>query len=204
MNISYPKRDYELLIQTSKWNLFLKYKQSNALWTIEFLNKTPGEQVDEIIDLLKQWQYQYFIPKKWYTSRKKHYKACKIRELQILNEILEKKGEEVIKKIWETLHKKHKSIFDWINIPNSKRKTLFSSNLMTLCKEYNISWPKQLLNDYTMEQIERMFDWMLLHYNEYTKEWQACNDIALSKTGSKLEDSEINKIKEFRKQMQKK
>lgn len=204
MNISYPKRDYELFIQTSKWNLFLKYQQSNALWTIEFLNKTPGEQVDEIIDLLRQWQYQYFMPKKWYISNKKHYWYCKIRELQILNEILQNKWQEIIDNIKDTLHKKYISVFENVNIPNAKRKTLFSSNIMALCKEYNIPWPEILLKDYTMEQIEWMFDGMLLHYNEHTKEWQASNDIALSKTGGKLEESEINKIKNFREQMQKK
>lgn len=205
MNISYPKREYEYLIKTSKWNIFLKYQQSNAIWTIEFLNKNPDDQLNELMNVLLRWEFKYYLPKKWYWTKKQYYVKCKIRETEILTEVISKKWEEVLKMIWDTLHKKYKSVFDWVQIPNSNRKTLFSSNLMALCKEYNVPWPEVLLRDYTLEQIERMTDWMIVSFNEYTKEWKRTNDVALSsKEENKLDKDSIDNIKKFRERMQKK
>ena len=205
MNIEYPQRDYELLIQTSKWNIFLKYKQCMAIETIEFLKKSYEERMQDIINLLMEWEFRFYLPKRWYWSNKKYYEVVELRKKEIILEILKDKGEEVINKLTSTLHKKYESLYEDVKTPNSNRKSIFSSNLMSICKKYNISWPKHLLNEYTMEQIERMADWLVFFYNEYTEEGKQCNNKVLQKLSKEeIKDEDIDKIKRFREKMQKK
>jgi hypothetical protein len=86
---------------------------------------------------------------------------------------------EKVTEIIDTKFRQHKSIFTWI-IPKSKTKSLYSSQVRNICKEFNIKWPEELFNIYTLEQYEWMIDWLIFDWNSQDKKTQHFNNEALS------------------------
>jgi len=81
--------------------------------------------------------------------------------------------------IFDTIIKTyHKWVFDKKEEkkPSGKwRKSIFSANLVYLSEKLNIH-PKQLLQEYTIEQMNYMSEWLIFNANEGSKEGQKEND----------------------------
>ena len=80
-----------------------------------------------------------------------------------------------------TMFLRHKSIYEWVDFTYSwseknKRNMLGNSHMMDVCKEFNISGPKDLIENYTYEQYEYMYDHIIFKSLESDKKSQIVND----------------------------
>jgi hypothetical protein len=77
--------------------------------------------------------------------------------------------------------------------------------LMTICSEYNINWPDELLKNYTYEQIGYMYDGIRFRSYEMDKKTRYINDKAMFTKKWWLSEKEttlLDKLKKWRELLQ--
>jgi len=150
MYYDYPvTRKFSTPIHTPMGGCILKYEQNTIKDTMIMMNN-------------------YSV--KWYLEQRLEWFL--IDSLEVL---LEKESKQkyiaflmdnptlVFDRVWNNLNRNHETIYKNVRIrdeDSSDDKMLLSSTMMYVCKEYGISWPKDLLDWYTLEQYERMVEWI--------------------------------------------
>jgi len=168
-------------INADEWYIEFEYKQATAMESIEFYNKWLEEQLKEIANIIECWVFHWYnkTNKRYKTKKMNTYKVRSTKE-SILNKYIKKEWDKLINKITDTKHSVYKSIYEGIPKPIGKRnKSIFWYDLMFICSEYNIPWPKHLLENYTLEQVGYLWDWLTFKSYESDKKTQWINDRAL-------------------------
>lgn len=185
----------------------IEIKQATAKESIEFYWKELNEQIKDIVELIESGNLALYRDKKRYESRRR-YELNKIKETQkIITLLLINNADKIYTDIVKIRHPIYKSIFDGIQIPKSKdwnRKSIFNLDLMTICTEYNINWPEELLNNYTYEQIGYMYDGIRFRSYEMDKKTWYINDKANFTKKWWLSEKDnilLEKLKEWRKKI---
>ena len=136
-----------------KKKITMRYEQASAEETIHFMNQNSNEKVIErVIKFVKK-----------HSDYKNSYYRYIIGNFD---------------GIFDTIIKTyHKWVFDKQEKKPSKkwRKSIFSANLVYLSEKLNIH-PKKLLQEYTMEQMNYLSEWLIFNANEWSKEGQREND----------------------------
>lgn len=185
--LDFPERkDFERDIKDSKWNIIhtMKYKQSTLSEYLSYIDMDSEKKVEYCLNIVFDWikitLYDKFLRLfvKWFESRKKD---------KLMNILFWKKDEktriisDVIESITNTVFRSYDSIYDWITLPKSGRPSIYSSNVKSICKQYNIPWPLKLFDEYTLEQYQWMIDWNIFDNFELEDKTKVINDRALNK-----------------------
>jgi len=202
--LRYPlRKEYSIITKTNFWNLILNYKQAIAEDTIGFFNLKDMELYKYLANFIEDnAKYEYILKRKWYRTKKKYLlKRLEIENLILTNAI---QNSNLLTKIKDSLHNIVKSVYDEIN-NKDWWYALDNITYLEICKRYSINWPKELLENYTFEQISYMLDWILYINNTKSKEWEYKNKIAMSRMINKQTPKEVvDKLKKFRAMIQKK
>ena len=179
------EKTYEISLVINKRFLFIPYTRKILLkfWeakfidVIEFLEKIKWDWTNIIIRLLK------FI--KEHTEKK--------LTKQDINWIM-MYADKVIPKIKETF-------FEWCFWWEKWwEESPMSSYIAILSEKLNIH-PLELMNKYTMRQLEFLTEWLVWNVNCQTKDWERKNRLWLTKqkvkTRPKEEDEKIKNILEW-------
>lgn len=155
-----------------KKKITMRYKQASAEETIQFINQDWNEKIIA-------WVVEFM--KKYSDYREKDYRYV------VGN----------FDKIFDTILKTyHKWVFNKEEIKNSggsmmekkTRKSTFWANLVYLSEKLNVH-PKLLLQEYTMEQMNWLSEWLIFNSNEASKDGQRINDrLTRDKTDMTKED----------------
>ncbi len=199
------RKDFVYRVNTKNWFLDIEYKQATAIESIEFYNMDINEQLKNIGWIIENnSSFSMYYKNKRYRSKKWNIYKQEQKNKSILYEYIEKNGIDVINKISSTMHKTYTSIYKEINIPKEWRtKSIFQYDLMNICKWYNIGWVLELLNNYTLEQVGWLSDWLIFKAYEMDKKKWWINDRALFKKKwglSKKEKDLLARLKADRKQ----
>ena len=186
----------------------IEIQQATAKEIMEFYNKDIQWQIKDISDLLENWKLAIYRDKKIRESRRS-YELNKYKHTQeIILLLLVNNADKIYSDIVKIKHPTYKSIFDGIQIPKSKdgnRKSIFNLDLMTICSEYNINWPDELLKNYTYEQIGYMYDGIRFRSYEMDKKTRYINDKAMFTKKWWLSEKEttlLDKLKKWRELLQ--
>jgi len=185
MYYDYPfRRTYETAISTKYGSCFLRYYE-NMMWEAMLM-------VDNFADMkyIIQWYTKFIDEHAVYGDIKDDVKA-RIRSELINN------PNELVMKTRENLNPHWESIYSGISTPSGSRKSIFGVDMLTICKEFNIKWPNDLLENYTLAQYEWMTDAIVFAAYEADKKTRGINNKALDlhrrKTNTVLskEDQEL-------------
>lgn len=148
----------------------LEYEQATINEFFEFYSLSPEKQILEIKKLINKQ-----IPKTFLDRLKKKlniFYKTKIEKLIDYDKI-------ILNVIWNKF-RMYKSIFSDVKVSEKKMtdKWLFSVSVSTICMNYCIS-PKELLENFTLEQFFWFLDWVTYKWNLQSKEGQNINKLAL-------------------------
>jgi len=161
-----------------KKKITMKYQQATAEETIQFMNKDKDWKV---ID----WMISFL--KKHSDYSKSDYNAIVWNFDNILSLILKTYHKWVFNKE-EKQTKTNSNPKIWGKKP---RPSTFWANIVYLSEKLSIH-PKQLLQEYTMEQMDYMSSWLVFNANETTEKWQKEND-RISRTHSDVSNEDLIK-----------
>ena len=155
----YPQReDFNLIVDIEvAWSvnnkLKLKYKQATIFETMDFL-KTLEEwkTVEWTLDFIKNhWGTKIAL---WF--------------IKIDNNLFNKVFETIKNSLFRWVFGKAEAKNDWGGTQP------YSAILVFVCEKLNIS-PHEFQNEYTIEQMNYLLDWIIYNINEWTEEWQEKN-----------------------------
>jgi len=181
------KKTYLHDILDSKSNKLcsISYNQATIQEFDEFQAMDMQEQIDTVYTLLEKSipknLFQRIIKKLYpsYTTKLER-RVFSLKALwEICNSVMENKFRTYTSKF--TKQKKN------------NRKSLYSVSVSSLCKEYNISWPQELIAKYTLEQYMWMLDGIIYMNNEQTKEGRAMNDWSVADRESAKKDAKATR-----------
>ena len=173
------RKKYIIRIKTWHFHVYdIEFMQATAKETLEFQDVDQNRLVPYMIDFIERhkklsdtYNGKSFLRRLYFGKEKKHHGDIVIAQniQTIMTDIIYKR------------HKKHESIYKWIQKQPEKwekigRKWLFWSTLASICKEFNINGVNQLLDEYTMEQIEWMSDMLTFGAYEMTDNGRSAND----------------------------
>lgn len=168
------KKIFEQDFLSENWcNLFtLKYQQATMKEYHEFFAQTHEDQMQELYLIVKKQIPLTFLEK--ILSLIFRWLRWKIeRSLDIdvmIQNILENRF-----RTYESVYTKTAHLRKW---GNSNKKALFSAGLSIVCQKFCMS-PTDLFENYTLEQFMWLQDWVMFNINEWDKEWQMENQVAL-------------------------
>jgi len=195
---------YRINIETNV--IDVEITQAMAKESIEFRWKDINWQIKDVVELLEQWKLALYRNKKLLETRRHHELSKHKQTQEILALLVINNADKIYSDIIKLRHPIYKSIFDGIESPKwDSRKSIFNLDLMTICTEYNINWPDELLNNYTYEQIGYMYDGIRFRDNEMNKKTRYVNDKAIftKKGGLQEKDKKLlDKLKKGRKLLQ--
>lgn len=196
MYYDYPfRKSYETAISTKYGSCFLRYSE-NMMWEAMLM-------VDwfENLDYIVEW-YRKFIDAHTDYGAVNDMKKWLIRSELIENPQL------LVEKTRANLNPHRETIYKWIALPSNGRKSIFWLDMLTICKEFNIAWPNDLLENYTLAQYERMTDAIVFASFESDKKTRGINTKALDlrkrKTNTMLSPEDKELLAEIKKHSGKK
>jgi hypothetical protein len=156
-----------------KKKITMRYEQATAEDTIQFMNR---DREWKVID----WMISFL--KKHSNYSKSDYNTIVWNFDNILDLILRTYHKWVFNK--EEKVKTNSNTWIW----KKPRPSTFWANITYLSEKLNIH-PKQLLQEYTMEQMNWLSEWLIFNSNEASKDGQKINDrLTRSKTDVSNED----------------
>jgi len=148
----------------------LTYEQATLWEYFEFYWKTPQEQFNELLEIVKSQIPYTFLEKilkkifKWYQTK--------------IEKLID--YDKLVINIMNNRFRTYDSIFSKVKVKGKKwDKWLLSVSLLKVCKHYSTSL-SDLLNNFTLEQFFWLLDWVVYNQNSQYKEWQTMNKEALT------------------------
>lgn len=196
MYLNYPiRKDFVLPFVTTKGKIIIKYKQATIEEQIKFTAYNNDQAIAYIWDLIKSSiefvfnrKKGLFEPNFLYINKTNKDKINMLKELEN-NFVL------ILQSILETKYRKHKSIFSFLIADNWGRKSIFNADISILCEKFNIKWPNEFIETYTLEQLEWMNDWLIFISNETNDKDKIKNDKVLWR---ELPEEDLEKLRQFR------
>lgn len=168
------------------WQLYIK--EATIKEFLEFQKLSQENQIESLSnELLSMYTYSFIenIIKFFRTN----YIPVKLIKLQQL--LLEKDWDwnYIDKILIDILEKRFwsNSIYDWVDLlsiewQTNKRPIFPWKSLKNVCKEWNIDWPLELINNYTQRQFVFMQDNEIFEAFEQDNNWKINNERAINKS----------------------
>lgn len=170
--------------------MLFRYPQATMEEHDVFLEVEWGKSVyDWFMDFCrKYWQYSWRKYSHLFFEKRFKNKTIDVLLQQI---------ETIKSNLLTTMFLRHKSIYEGVSFVYSgseknKRNTLDESHMMDVCKEFNIWGPKELMENYTYEQYEYMYDRIIFKSLESDKKSQIVNDRMRQQQWWSTQDQELS------------
>lgn len=170
------RRRFTTPINTKFGGCVLKYQQNT---------------LQESMLMIQNYEVEWYIEQRLKSFFEESMEATSNKEKVI--KFLLANPRQVFERIWNNINKKYESMYDKITIKDEdlwKDKIPLSVSTMLICEKYGISWPNDLLTNYTLEQYEWMLEWLRFHFFSQNQKLSVYNKRAMSK---KYNESERDK-----------
>jgi len=177
-----PRKIYQFLYQTSYGDLYLRFQDASIEETDSFYAMDTWRRVQHMREFIEQHgelRYKSSIRKK-----KQKLLEAVYRDRQVYNDLMSSRF-----KTYSSMYSNPAS--DPAQKWSKRRRVMEGAHLSTVCKEFNIPWPKHLIEEYTYEQLNRCIDRLIFNNYESSKDTQHLNDnMWRAKNGGTLLDKD--------------
>lgn len=184
-----PKKEFiKDFLLDGKIYMTIKYDQATIGEFYEFYYKSEDDKSQELLNFIRS-----HIP---YTLWQKIRKKINKKYLTIFekNLDLDKISTEIMETRFRTIDSIYKGTEKYDTRKKGNKKALWRTTLARVCQFWHLSL-SELINNYTLEQLIRLIDWVIYDWNLSSKEWEFVNNMALKdKDGIKSRLEENKKL----------